>query len=142
MFEFRRSKPASSVHLQRGDVREQRRIVLVLLAAVVLVDQAVKWWAWRHAPGARINAGGDLFVIAGTVLFTVSLSHLLRLNRSRRIATGSGTTAIRRRLRIRTGLGATAAAILLIVAAGIGATRNGGRTEPKTTTAAQEIRID
>ena len=73
---------------------------------------------------------------------TVSLSHFLRHNRSRRIATGSGTTAIRRRLRIRTGLGATAAAILLIVAAGIGATRNGGRTEPKTTTAAQEIRID
>src|SRR5947209_8778788 len=62
MSEIRRSKPAASVHLRRGDGREQRRIVLVLLATVVLVDQAIKWWAWRHAPGARINAGGDVFV--------------------------------------------------------------------------------
>jgi lipoprotein signal peptidase len=33
--------------------------VLTLLAAVIVVDQAVKWWAWRHATGAYINPGGD-----------------------------------------------------------------------------------
>ena len=29
-----------------------------LLAAVVLLDQTAKWWGWRHAPEAIINAGG------------------------------------------------------------------------------------
>jgi lipoprotein signal peptidase len=37
----------------------QRLIVLTLLAAVILVDQAAKWWAWRHVPGVTINPGGD-----------------------------------------------------------------------------------
>jgi lipoprotein signal peptidase len=37
----------------------QRLIVLTLLAAVIMVDQAVKWWAWRHAAGPYINPGGD-----------------------------------------------------------------------------------
>jgi lipoprotein signal peptidase len=37
-------------------------MALALLAAVVVVDQAVKWWAWRHASGARINVGGDSLV--------------------------------------------------------------------------------
>jgi lipoprotein signal peptidase len=36
--------------------------VLALLAVVVVVDQAAKWWAWRHVPGTRINSGGDLLV--------------------------------------------------------------------------------
>jgi lipoprotein signal peptidase len=40
--------------------RRQRVTVLAVLAAVVVVDQAAKWWAWRHVPGAKINAGGDL----------------------------------------------------------------------------------
>jgi lipoprotein signal peptidase len=31
--------------------------VLGLCAAVVLVDQATKWWAWRHASTAVINPG-------------------------------------------------------------------------------------
>jgi lipoprotein signal peptidase len=36
-------------------------VVLALLAAVVVVDQAAKWWAWRHVP-AVINTGGDIIV--------------------------------------------------------------------------------
>jgi len=36
--------------------------VLALIAAVTVLDQAVKWWAWRHVPWARINAGGDMLV--------------------------------------------------------------------------------
>jgi lipoprotein signal peptidase len=36
--------------------------VLALIAAVIVLDQAVKWWAWRHVPWARINAGGDILV--------------------------------------------------------------------------------
>jgi len=37
-------------------------MVLALIAAVVLIDQAAKWWAWRHVPWTTINSGGDLLV--------------------------------------------------------------------------------
>jgi lipoprotein signal peptidase len=37
-------------------------LVLGLLAAVVVLDQATKWWAWRHLPWTLINSGGDLIV--------------------------------------------------------------------------------
>ena len=37
-------------------------MVLALIAAVVVVDQAAKWWAWRHIPWTKINSGGDLLV--------------------------------------------------------------------------------
>ena len=33
--------------------------MLTLLASVIMVDQAAKWWAWRHGPGVTINPGGD-----------------------------------------------------------------------------------
>jgi lipoprotein signal peptidase len=36
--------------------------VLALLAVVILADQLTKWWAWRHAPLAKINYGGNIFV--------------------------------------------------------------------------------
>jgi len=36
--------------------------VLALLAAVILIDQLAKWWAWRHSPLAKINYGGNIFV--------------------------------------------------------------------------------
>jgi lipoprotein signal peptidase len=36
--------------------------VLALVTAVIVVDQAVKWWAWRHVYGATINSGGDVLV--------------------------------------------------------------------------------
>jgi lipoprotein signal peptidase len=44
---------------ERGKRLRQRLIVLTLLVAVIMVDQAAKWWAWRHVPGAIINPGGD-----------------------------------------------------------------------------------
>lgn len=37
-------------------------LVLTLLATVVIVDQAAKWWAWHHVPWVRINSGGDILV--------------------------------------------------------------------------------
>jgi lipoprotein signal peptidase len=36
--------------------------VLALVTAVIVLDQAVKWWAWRHVAGAKINSGGDVLV--------------------------------------------------------------------------------
>jgi lipoprotein signal peptidase len=40
----------------------QRWIVLAVLATVIVIDQAVKWWAWRHVSDATINYGGDSLV--------------------------------------------------------------------------------
>lgn len=37
----------------------QRFTVFTLLAAVIAVDQAAKWGAWRHVSGVSINPGGD-----------------------------------------------------------------------------------
>jgi hypothetical protein len=37
-------------------------VVLTLVVAVVLLDQAAKWWAWRHVWWTRINSGGDVLV--------------------------------------------------------------------------------
>jgi lipoprotein signal peptidase len=37
-------------------------MLLSLLASVIVVDQSAKWWAWRHAPEAIINDGGNPFV--------------------------------------------------------------------------------
>ena len=37
-------------------------MVAALLTAVAVVDQATKWWAWRHMPQAMINSGGDILV--------------------------------------------------------------------------------
>ena len=34
-------------------------MVLALLVVVVALDQAAKWWAWRHFSWTRINSGGD-----------------------------------------------------------------------------------
>jgi lipoprotein signal peptidase len=48
--------------VERKNNLGQRSIVLALLAAVIVLDQATKWWAWRHASGAVINPGGDPLV--------------------------------------------------------------------------------
>lgn len=40
-------------------------MALTLIAVVVVLDQAVKWWAWRHVPWTRINSGGDVLVGRG-----------------------------------------------------------------------------
>jgi lipoprotein signal peptidase len=37
-------------------------VVLALLIVVVVLDQAAKWWAWRHLSWTRINSGGDALV--------------------------------------------------------------------------------
>jgi lipoprotein signal peptidase len=39
-----------------------QRGVLALPAFVIVLDQAMKWWAWRHVSGAMINNGGNAFV--------------------------------------------------------------------------------
>ena len=46
----------------REDKPRQRLIVLALVTAVIVLDQSVKWWAWRHVYGASINPGGDVLV--------------------------------------------------------------------------------
>jgi lipoprotein signal peptidase len=59
---------ASPQHLVQSSTAEpqartrQGVLVLALIAAVVVVDQSAKWWAWRHFPWSRINSGGDLLV--------------------------------------------------------------------------------
>lgn len=47
-------------------VSRQRLMVSAVLAAVILLDQAAKWWAWRHLSGVKINTGGD-FLVGATV---------------------------------------------------------------------------
>ena len=37
-------------------------MALALLAVVVVLDQAAKWWAWRHVSWTSINSGGDILV--------------------------------------------------------------------------------
>jgi lipoprotein signal peptidase len=44
-------------------LRHRRGLVVAgLLAAVIALDQATKWWGWRHAAKAIINTGGTWFV--------------------------------------------------------------------------------
>lgn len=44
------------------DGTAQGVVVLALIALVVVLDQAAKWWAWRHVPWTKINSGGDVLV--------------------------------------------------------------------------------
>lgn len=46
----------------RQDRIRQTVVVLALLGVVVVLDQAAKWWAWRHFAWTRINSGGDVLV--------------------------------------------------------------------------------
>ena len=70
-------KPASTSHataaaagpspdVEREGTHRQWPMVFASLAAVIVLDQAAKWWAWRHVSGADINPGGD-FLIGRTV---------------------------------------------------------------------------
>ena len=54
--------PAPPLRARSTERPGQRSIVLALVAIVVALDQATKWWAWRHVFGALINSGGDLLV--------------------------------------------------------------------------------
>jgi lipoprotein signal peptidase len=47
---------------ERHHKTRQRVVVLALLVAVAVLDQAVKWWAWRYISWTRINPGGDALV--------------------------------------------------------------------------------
>jgi lipoprotein signal peptidase len=57
-----RTVPVSSIHGERKNRVGQRLMVLALLATVIVVDQAMKWWAWRHAAKPFINDGGSALV--------------------------------------------------------------------------------
>jgi lipoprotein signal peptidase len=63
-----RTAAVATVHTARWDVVRKadvpRARAIGLLVAVIALDQAVKWWAWRHTGTARINFGGDIFVNA------------------------------------------------------------------------------
>jgi lipoprotein signal peptidase len=52
----------SSFPVEHKDKLGQRSMVLGLLAVVIVSDQAIKWWAWRHVSGTLINYGGDALV--------------------------------------------------------------------------------
>src|SRR5580658_9772910 len=63
--------PSAYPVVQPGTARRQDRtrpgvVVLALLIVVVVLDQAAKWWAWRHLSWTRINSGGD--VLAGRTI--------------------------------------------------------------------------
>jgi len=65
----RRRLPIARTHYADPGVRagqpdrtRQPALLLALILVVVSVDQAVKWWAWRQIPWARINSGGDILV--------------------------------------------------------------------------------
>jgi lipoprotein signal peptidase len=53
---------AQRAHEATGAGRRQTLITLGLLAVVILLDQATKWWGWRHAPDALINSGGTWII--------------------------------------------------------------------------------
>jgi lipoprotein signal peptidase len=53
---------ASPAPMSRNRGLGHQPTVLALLALVIVVDQLAKWWAWRHAPLAKINYGGNIFV--------------------------------------------------------------------------------
>jgi lipoprotein signal peptidase len=57
-----RAGSAPSRAAERGYRPGQWSVLVALLAAAIVLDQATKWWAWRHVPGAMINAGGDWLV--------------------------------------------------------------------------------
>ena len=51
-----------SLDVGRNGRRRLWSMVFALLAAVIMLDQTAKWWAWRHVSGAEINTGGDFLV--------------------------------------------------------------------------------
>ncbi|MDT4912974.1 MAG: signal peptidase [Pseudonocardiales bacterium] len=40
----------------------QRSMVLAIFLPIIVLDQTVKWWAWRSVSTACINQGGDVLV--------------------------------------------------------------------------------
>jgi lipoprotein signal peptidase len=56
------SSHASQAHVGRKEQLGQRSTVLALMAALIILDQATKYWAWRNASRPLINTGGNPFV--------------------------------------------------------------------------------
>jgi lipoprotein signal peptidase len=52
----------SPVRTERRGKVGQGLLVVALLTFVVVLDQVMKWWAWRHASVAIINSGGNPIV--------------------------------------------------------------------------------
>jgi lipoprotein signal peptidase len=44
------------------DIARQRRLLAAVIAGVVVGDQLVKWWTWRHVDGVLINSGGYILL--------------------------------------------------------------------------------
>jgi lipoprotein signal peptidase len=44
------------------DTARQRRLLAAVIAGVVVGDQLVKWWTWRHVDGVLINSGGYILL--------------------------------------------------------------------------------
>src|SRR5436305_10863179 len=57
---WRRSR--SSIDCPRRNGIGQGPVIVALLVAAIVLDQATKWWGWRHVPDAIINTGGDWLV--------------------------------------------------------------------------------
>jgi lipoprotein signal peptidase len=55
------SRTRGAARIRRG----QRLAVFGVIAAIVVLDQSVKWWAWRNVSGVRVNYGGDALAIDG-----------------------------------------------------------------------------
>jgi lipoprotein signal peptidase len=55
------SRGMAAARIRRG----QRLAVFGVIAAIVVLDQSVKWWAWRNVSGVRVNYGGDALAIDG-----------------------------------------------------------------------------
>lgn len=56
------SRGLTIVPSARKEVLVHRSVVFAVLATAIAVDQVTKAWAWRNAPEARINYGGNAFV--------------------------------------------------------------------------------
>jgi len=81
--------------------RGQGAMTLGLLVAVVVLDQATKWWGWRHAPTAIVNTGGTWFIgdaVRGWVSGPVTGPLIDLLGLGLLAATGSALLRRRRRL--------------------------------------------
>jgi lipoprotein signal peptidase len=90
-------------HAGSGARHRPRLTALALVLVVVLVDQATKWWGWRHAPATYINAGstwligqpvsgwfsgaasGRFLDAAAAVVFSVAGFLLVRRRRAARV---------------------------------------------------------
>jgi lipoprotein signal peptidase len=57
-------RPGSAVEFRRKI--GQRSVITAVFSAIIVLDQATKWWGWRHVSTARINQGGD-FLVGSTV---------------------------------------------------------------------------